>query len=279
MPILTRAARLAGVIGWPVAYSRSPRLFGFWLARYGIDGTYVALPVAPGDLATALRGLAAAGFAGVNVTLPHKEGAFALADEVDEVARAAGSANTLVFRRGRIQAFSTDGAGFIANLRAHGVDPPPGPALLLGAGGAARAVGAALTGLGVTVSICNRTPERAAALAGAIPGSRVLAWGERSLALASHALVVNTTTLGMIGQPPLDLDLSYAAPGLVVTDLVYVPLETPLIAAARAAGLVTVGGLGMLLQQAVPGFAAWFGVTPEVDEEVCRFVADGLPAQ
>jgi shikimate dehydrogenase len=277
MSILSGHARVAGIAGWPVTYSRSPRLHGFWLQRYAIDGTYVPLPVQPGAFATAMRGLLAAGFAGANVTIPHKLAAFEICDAVDDTAKRAGAVNTLVFRDGRITGSNTDGYGFIANLRAHGVDPAIGPALLLGAGGSARAVAAALLDAGVQVTIANRTPARAKALARDLPGLHAVDWGARAAALADHALVVNTTPLGMVGHDPLELDLSRASALLAVADNVYVPLETPLLAAARTHGLRTVEGVGMLLHQAVPGFHAWFGVRPEVDEELRRFVAADLP--
>ncbi len=276
MTILSGKARLAGIIGWPVEHSRSPRLHGFWLQRHGIDGVYVPLGIRPDRFAVAVRGLAAAGFAGANVTAPHKLAAFEICDTVEDSARRAGAVNTLVFRDGRITGRNTDGIGFIANLRAHGVDPAAGPALVLGAGGAARAVVAALQDTGVTVTLANRTRERADALARDLPGLNVIDWPARSGALPDHALMVNTTSLGMAGHPPLDLDLDRARAGLAVADIVYVPLQTPLLAAARARGLRQVEGLGMLLHQAVPGFAAWFGTTPVVDDELRRFVAADL---
>ena len=278
MPISGKA-KLAGVIGWPVAHSRSPRLYNFWLARHGIDGAYVPLAVAPADFAAAVRGLRAAGFRGANVTIPHKEAAFAICDAVDETSQRAGAVNTLVFGPDGIAGSNTDGTGFIANLRAHGVDPAAGPALLLGAGGAARAIAAALLALGVRVSIANRSPARAAALAQALPGLHILAWEQRESALADHPLLVNTTSLGMHGAPKLQLDLARAPDTLAVADIVYVPLTTPLLADAAARGLHAVGGLGMLLHQAVPGFAAWFGVTPVVDQEVTDLLAADIPAQ
>ena len=274
---ITGHTRLAGVIGWPVAHSRSPRLHNHWLARLGLDGAYLPLPVAPGSLGIALRGLAAAGFAGVNITIPHKEEALALCDRLEESARHAGAANTLVFGPDGIVGSNTDGAGFIANLAAHGVSPGAGPALVLGAGGAARAIAAALLDAGAPVTLCNRTPERAEALAADLPGVRVLPWEQREAALAGHALLVNTTALGMHGQPPLALDLGAAPASLAVADIVYVPLETPLLAAARTRGLRAVDGLGMLLHQARPGFAAWFGVMPEVDQETYNLVAADIP--
>lgn len=217
-----------------------------------------------------------AGFAGANVTIPHKRAAFALCDRVDPSAERAGAVNTLVFRDGKIEGSNTDGWGFLANLRAHGVDPEAGPALILGAGGAARAVAAALLASDIHVTIANRTPRHAEALARDLPALRVVSWGDRSEALADHALLVNATSLGMQGHPPLELDLTRAAPGLAVADIVYVPLETPLLATAAAHGLRAVEGLGMLLYQAIPGFRAWFGVEPQVDEALRRFVAADL---
>ena len=223
-----------------------------------------------------MRGLAAAGFAGLNVTIPHKEAAFALCDEVAPLAHQAGAVNTLVFAEGRILGQNTDGIGFLANLRQSGIDPAAGPVLMLGAGGAARAIAAGLLAAGVPVTLANRTGARAAQLAATLPGCSVIDWNERHAALAGHALLVNTTSLGMAGHGGLDIDLDRAPPGLSVADIVYVPLETPLIIAARARGLKTAPGLGMLLHQAAPGFAAWFGVTPEVDEALYRFVAADL---
>jgi shikimate dehydrogenase len=277
MSILSGHARVAGIAGWPVTYSRSPRLHGFWLRRHGIDGTYIPLRIRPGDFATAMRGLLAAGFAGANVTIPHKIAAFDICNSIDDTARRAGAVNTLVFQDGHVAGSNTDGYGFIANLRSYGVDPATGPALLLGAGGSARAVAAALQDAGAPVTVANRTRARADVLARDLPGLRVIEWDARVAALADHALVVNTTPLGMVGHDPLDLDLSRAPASLVVADNVYVPLETPLLTAARAHGLRAVEGLGMLLHQAVPGFRAWFGVEPQVDEELRRFVAEDLP--
>jgi shikimate dehydrogenase len=276
MTILSGTARLAGITGWPVSHSRSPRLHGFWLDRYGIDGAYVPLPIDPADFPAAIRGLMLAGFAGVNCTIPHKEAAFAVCDIVDNSARRAGAVNTLVFDNGRITGSNTDGWGFLESLRANGVNPEAGPALILGAGGSARAVAAVLLDLGVRTTIANRTRPRAEAIARELPGLQVVDWDARDRALPDHALLINTTSLGMAGHPPLQIDLDRAAPGLTVTDIVYVPLETPLLAAARARGITAVDGLGMLLYQAVPGFRAWFGVDPTVDDPLRRFVAAGL---
>ncbi len=221
---------------------------------------------------TVVPALAKAGFAGMNVTIPHKEAAFAVCDHVDEFARRAGAVNTLVFSERGIEGRNTDGYGFIANLRAHGVDPAAGPVLILGAGGAARGIGAALQDEGAKITFANRTPERAAALAMAMAGA-VLPWERRAEALGDYALLINTTSLGMVHQPPLEMDLSRADARLAVSDIVFAPLETALLRDARARGLRPVEGLGMLLHQAVPGFAAWFGVTPVVDEELYRIVA------
>jgi len=267
---------LAGVIGWPVSHSRSPRLHGHWLARHRIDGAYVPLAVAPADLAVAVRGLRAAGFAGVNVTVPHKEAVLALCNRVLAAGQRAGAVNTLVFGPDGITGTNTDGAGFVANLRAHGVDPAAGPTLLLGAGGAARAIAAALLDLGAPVMVANRSADRVAALAAALPGLRVLPWADRAAALGDQALLVNTTVLGMTGQGALDLPLDRAPPGQVVADIVYAPLVTPLLADAATRGLVAVGGLGMLLHQAVAGFASWFGVTPVVDQATFDLIAADL---
>ena len=276
MTILSGNARLAGITGWPVGHSRSPRLHGFWLERHGIDGAYVPLRIEPAHFPAAIRGLMRSGFAGVNVTIPHKVAAFAISDTVEDSARRAGAVNTLVFENGRIKGSNTDGWGFLENLRSSGVDPATGPALILGAGGSTRAIAAALLDLGVNVTIANRTRARSEQLAAELPGLAVINWDARSIALPDHALLVNTTSLGMIGHDPLEIDLDRAADGLTVADIVYVPLETPLLAAARARRIRCVDGLGMLLYQAVPGFRTWFGVDPTVDDALRRFVAADL---
>ncbi len=276
IPVLTGSTRLAGIAGWPVTHSRSPRLHGFWLRRHNIDGAYVPLPIRPGDFATAVHGLRAAGFRGMNITQPHKLAAFAVCEIVDDTARRAGAVNTIVFTDDGIRGSNTDGSGFVAHLRASGVEPAGISVLLLGAGGGARAVAAALLHAGARVTVANRSPDPAAVLAGDLPGLSVIPWEARDAALADHALLVNATSLGMQDKPPLALDLDRAAPGMVVADLVYVPLETPLLAGARARGMQAVDGLGMLLHQAGLGFAEWFGVMPVVDDALRRFVASDL---
>ena len=278
--ILSGRAALAGVLGWPVSHSKSPRLHGYWLERHGIDGAYLPLPVAPENFATAVRALVDLGFRGANVTVPHKEEALALAlaDEADDNAKRIGAANTLVFRDGRIVASNTDGFGFLANLEQGAPGwQPEAPALVLGAGGAARAVIVALLDSGCReLRLCNRTAARAEVLRDTFGGSvTVVPWEEREAALTDLGLLVNTTSLGMEGQPPLSLDLARLSASAVVNDLVYAPLETPLLAAARQQGNPAVDGLGMLLHQARPGFEAWFGVRPEVDAALRDFVLAG----
>ncbi|MGQ9366294.1 shikimate dehydrogenase [Azospirillum sp. ST 5-10] len=278
--MISGKARLAGVMGWPVGHSRSPRLHGFWLERYGIDGAYVPLAVPPHRAVEAIRALPALGFRGCNVTVPHKEAAAAAVDRLDGTARRMGAVNTIVVGEdGALEGRNTDGFGFLENLRAGapGWRASDGPAVVVGAGGAARAVVAALLDDGApAVVLVNRTRERAEALAADIGGHVAVAdWVSRETLLSDAALLVNTTTQGMAGQLALDLPLDALPGSAVVTDIVYTPLETPLLAAAAARGNRTVDGLGMLLHQARPGFAAWFGREPEVDEELRRFVLGG----
>jgi shikimate dehydrogenase len=272
--MITGAAALAGVLGWPVSYSRSPRLHGAWIERHGLDAAYLPLPVRPKRFAAAVRALADLGFRGANVTIPHKEAAFAVCDVRSERAERAGSVNTLMFRAGgRIEGDCTDGWGFLQSLG--DVDVARGPAVVLGAGGAARAVAAALLDAGCPhLTLVNRNRARAEALAAALGGPVAVA--DRA-PLADCALLANATSLGMLGQPPLTLDLAPLPAGAVVADLVYVPLETRLLAAARARGLQAVDGLGMLLHQARPGFEAWFGVAPQVDAALRALIAVDIP--
>ncbi len=266
---------LAGVIGCPVAHSRSPVLHGTWLRDYGITGHYVPLHIEADDLERALRTMPAMGFVGVNVTLPHKERALVLADDVSDVARRIGAANTLSFLDGRIHADNTDAYGFIENLRAGADADCTAPALVLGAGGAARAVIVALAQAGVPeIRLVNRTRARAESLAADLSDCpvTVLDWEDRAAVVDGAGVLVNTTSLGMAGAPPLEFPAAAMRPGMVVTDIVYTPLDTPLLRDARAQGCVTVDGLGMLLHQAVPGFARWFGQRPEVTEALRRAV-------
>lgn len=277
---ITGEAKLAGVMGWPIRHSRSPRLHGFWLRHHAIDGAYLPLAVKPENLELALRALPALGFAGCNITMPHKLRALALVDDVTPQARRIGAVNTVVVQAGRLQGSNTDAPGFLASLQADAPAwrPEVGPAVVLGAGGAARAVAVALLEAGVPrLRLCNRSLDRAEALARDL-GERaeVAPWPAAAAGLADAALLVNATSLGMRGQPPLDLDLARLPPEAVVNDLVYMPLETGLLAAARRRGNTVVDGLGMLLHQAVPGFAAWFGVRPEVTPELRAAVLETL---
>ena len=275
---ISAAARIAGVMGWPVDHSRSPQLHGHWLRRYGIDGAYVPLAVAPEGLEAALRGLPALGFRGCNVTIPHKTAAAGLVDSLDALARRIGAVNTIVVSPdGDLTGSNTDGFGFLENLKQGAPEwqSTRGPAFVVGAGGAARAVLAALLDDGVErIRLTNRTAEKAQDLAESLDPQRIepVPWDKRTQALADAALLVNTTSLGMDGQPPLDLALEALPAAAVVTDLVYTPLTTPLLADASARGNPTVDGLGMLLHQARPGFAAWFDIEPVVDSALRQAV-------
>ena len=261
---------LAGVIGWPVAHSLSPRLHGHWLKAYGLRGCYMPLAVRPEDLADVLRALPKAGFVGANVTVPHKQAVLRLADFVADRAALIGAANTLIFcTDGRIHADNTDGYGFLANLRAGAPawQPGSGAAAIIGAGGAARAVVASLLEAGVPeLRIANRTRIRADQMKAEF-GARVVVynWGEVTHMLDGARTVVNATSLGMEGMAPLRVSLDSVSPDAVVTDLVYAPLMTPFLLEAQARGCVVVDGLGMLLHQAAPGFERWFGQRPVVD--------------
>ena len=274
--ILSGRAKLAGIVGWPVSHSRSPKLHGYWLRHHRIDGTYVPLPIRPETFERGLRMLAAFGFRGVNVTIPHKEVALAACDEVDVQARRLGAVNTIVVRDGRLEGSNTDVFGFLENLVRGAPNWRAGdaPAVVVGAGGAARAVAVALLDAAVPeIRLVNRTRSRAESVAKSLGGPlRVVDWGDRARALSRAGLLVNATSLGMVGQPPLDLDLSELPSEAVVNDIVYAPLETPLLAEAASRGHRVVDGLGMLLHQARPGFEAWFGVKPEVTDELRRFV-------
>ena len=281
MMTLSGKARIAGVMGWPVRQSRSPALHGYWLARHGIDGAYVPLPVAPDNLADCLASLPKLGLVGVNLTVPHKEAALALMDRCSMTSRRIGAVNTVVTQDdGSLHGDNTDAFGFIENLRAEAGhwSASAGPVTVLGAGGAARAVCVALADAGVTsIRLANRTASRAEALARELDAPiEAWPWDRRSEALEDTTLLVNTTTLGMTGSGALEIDLSALPAGAVVNDIVYAPLRTPLLAAAGARGLAVVDGLGMLLHQARPGFRAWFGVDPEVTPELRAHIVAGL---
>ena len=269
---MTEAVRipLAGVIGSPIAHSRSPALHGYWLRRYGIRGHYIPMDVSQADLRAALETLPKLGFVGLNVTIPHKETVLALADIVTDRAALIGAANTLIFRKdGKVFADNTDGSGFIANLRQEAPHwaPATGPAVVFGAGGAARAVIAALIEVGAPeIRLANRTRARAEALRSDF-GAKVHVhdWVQAGNLLDDAVTVVNTTALGMTGKPEFRVPLDALNARALVTDLVYAPLRTTLLDQAAEAGCTVVDGLGMLLHQAAPGFERWFGTRPEVD--------------
>ncbi len=264
-----RPFALAGLMGWPVGHSRSPVIHNHWLAEQGRQGAYVLLPVAPAHLEQALRALPVLGFAGCNLTIPHKVAALSLVDSVDDTARHIGAINTVIVQPdGTLAGRNTDGWGYVHSLLAEQPHwrADAGPAVVIGAGGAARAVLVSLIEQGVReIRLCNRSEDKAQALAAELPGPiHALPWSQRHAALADAALLVNTTSQGMSGQPALDLSLDALPTGALVSDLVYVPLETPLLKAARARGNPTVGGLGMLLHQARAAYAHWFGSMPTV---------------
>lgn len=276
---MTQRIPLAGVIGHPVAHSKSPRLHGHWLKKYNLPGFYIPMDVAPEDLETVLRTLPKAGFVGANITVPHKEAALEIADLSSDRATLIGAANTLIFREdGKIHADNTDGYGFIENLRqgAPDWDPTAGPAVVLGAGGAARAILASLLSAGVPeILLTNRTRLRAEALQHDFGKRiRVVDWVQAGNVLDEAALVVNTTALGMTGKPELRIPLDGLQPDTVVTDIVYSPLKTRLLQVAEEVGCRTVDGLGMLIYQAVPGFERWFGHRPEVDEDIRKVILE-----
>lgn len=268
---------MAGVMGWPVAHSRSPTIHNHWIAHYGLRGAYGLFPVQPQNIGDALRGLRALGLAGCNITIPHKVDAMPFMDHVDLGALRVGAINLVVVTpEGALHGFNTDGFGYIQSLRDAKPDwrADAGPITVLGAGGAARAIVLALLDEGATqVRLLNRTRAKAQALADEF-GGRVQAfdWTERHEALTDAALLINTTNQGMHGQPPLELALDRLPVSALVSDAIYVPLETPLLAAARERGNATVNGLGMLLNQARPAFKAWFGVMPEITPELQRAV-------
>lgn len=282
--MITGTTQLAGIMGWPVAHSRSPLLHGFWLDEVGIDGAYLPLPVRPERIEEALRALPILGFRGCNLTIPHKQAALSIVDRIEPLARRIGAVNTVVITAdGSLEACNTDAFGFRENLReaVPNWQPTTGPAVILGAGGSARAVVAALTDTGVAeIRIVNRTLSRAEAVARDLstPTTRITihSWDEASLVQRDAGLLVNTTSLGMKGEPPLALDLSPLPPSAPVVDIVYVPLETGLLAAARHRGHPVVDGLGMLLHQGRPGFEAWFGAPVRVTRELRAAILTSL---
>ena len=273
---------LACVVGWPVKHSRSPVIHRFWLKELGIAGDYVVQPVEPERAQAFFMGFAESGYVGANVTLPHKEAAFAAVADMEPAARSIGAVNTLWLDGRRLHGTNTDGFGFLANLdqEAPGWDSAPGAAVVLGAGGASRAVLWALANRGFApIHLVNRTEARAETLARQFGQAiRPAGWRELPSLLAGARLLVNTTSLGMEGQPPLSVDLSPLPTDALVTDLVYVPLETALLAAARGRGLTVVDGLGMLLHQAAPGFERWFGGRPVVTRALRTAVLRSMAA-
>lgn len=278
--MISGKAMLAGLIGWPVSHSRSPRLHNYWLEQYRIDGVFVPLAVPPERGEQAIRALPALGFRGCNVTVPYKELAYRTVDRRDPLAERMRAVNLIVVGPdGSLEGRNTDGYGFLENLKAGcpGWSAEAGPAVVLGAGGAARAVVVSLLDAGAPeVRLVNRTRARAEELATELGGAiNVVDWASRETALDNAALLVNTTTQGMTGHDPLDLDLRALPADAVVNDIVYAPLVTPLLAAAEARGNRTVGGIGMLLHQARPAFAAWFGIDPQVTPELASHVLAG----
>ncbi|MCK4713880.1 MAG: shikimate dehydrogenase [Marinosulfonomonas sp.] len=266
-----RKIPLAGVIGSPIAHSKSPVLHQHWLNTYGIKGFYIPMDVSRDDLADVIKALPKMGFVGVNITIPHKEAVLKLANLVTDRAALIGAANTLIFRKdGTVHADNTDGYGFIENLRqnAPGWDPVAGPAAVIGAGGASRAVIASLLDVGVTeIRLSNRTRNRADVLKQEFGAKiTVVDWVKAGNMIEGAATVVNTTSLGMVGNPELRIPLDGLSSDAVVTDLVYAPLDTEFLKKAGEMGCTTVDGLGMLLHQAVPAFERWFRQRPEVDD-------------
>ena len=268
------------MIGWPIKHSRSPLIHTYWLNELGIDGTYTKQAVAPDAVDDFFANLAEYRFVGCNVTIPHKEAAFRAMAHTDETARILGAVNTVWLADGALRGANTDVYGFLANLddRAPGWDRTAGRAVILGAGGAARAIIHGLMQRGfAAIDIVNRTRSRADALVTHFGGpTKSHGWDAAADLIVDADILVNTTSLGMAGQPPLVINLDPANKNLVVTDIVYTPLMTPLLAAADARGLKTVDGLGMLLHQAVPGFEKWFGRRPVVTENLRRHILADL---
>ena len=273
-PLLTGKALVAGVMGWPVTHSKSPRLHGYWLGEHKIDGIYIPMAVPPDKIEQALRALPVLGFRGCNLTIPHKELAMPVVDHIDDLAKRVGAVNTIVVKEdGSLEGRNTDVYGFAQNLLSAGfqLDRNNPVATVLGAGGAARAIVVALQNMGFQeIRIVNRSEDRARILADTltVPSVRfqVEGWSNADKALSGASLLVNSTSLGMTGQPPLEINIASLLSTAWVTDAVYAPLETGLLQQAKAKGCRTVDGIGMLLHQARPGFAAWFGKDPEVTQ-------------
>jgi shikimate dehydrogenase len=273
---------LAGVIGWPVMHSRSPKLHNYWFSKHGLAGAYVPLAIKLEDLHDALRALRPLGFSGCNLTIPHKQAAMAIVDEVDDVAHKIGAISCVVVRPdGSLFGTNNDWYGFVQNIAQEFPDwrADAGPAVVVGGGGGSRAVVYGLAQRGAReIRLVNRTLDRAKKLASEIGGPvTVLPWQQRHEALAGAATVVNATSQGMVGNPPLDLDLAKLPQSALVADIIYIPQETPLLAAARTRGNRTINGLGMLLHQGRPAWKIWFGIEPEVTAELHALLAADIP--
>jgi shikimate dehydrogenase len=273
---------LAGVMGWPVMHSRSPMLHTYLMKQHGMIGTYVPLAIKPENLAAALGGLAPLGFSGCNITIPHKEQALNIADHVDDVARRIGAVSCITVRiDGTLSATNNDAFGFVQNILQWQPNwrADAGPVVVIGAGGGARAVVYSLAERGAReIRLVNRTRARADALAHEFgPPVTAVEWSDRDRALADAAMLVNTTSQGMVGQPPLHLSLDTLPPRALVADIVYVPIETPLLAAARRRGNPVVDGLGMLLHQVRPAWQTWFGIDPQITPELRAHVEASIP--
>ncbi len=270
----------AGIIGWPVAHSLSPRLHRYWLDAYNIPGEYVMLPAEPKDLAKTMASLPTQGFCGANITVPHKETVMKLLDETDETARAIGAVNTVIIKGGTLRGTNTDAYGFVESLRQGGGLGVRGKAVVLGAGGAAKAVCKALSDENFSgVIVVCRSPEKGFGIRDSGFGKKkniaIKAWEERNTVLAGADLLVNATSLGMQGKEALDIDLALLPTSATVMDLVYAPLITPLLVQAQKRGHNVIDGLNMLIHQAVPAFEAWFGVRPQADKETREHLLHG----
>lgn len=278
--IISGHATVAGVMGWPINHSKSPRIHNYWLRRYGIDGAYIPFPVETQHFEAALQALPYLGIKGVNITIPHKQHALKIVNHVHPLAARVGAVNTIIVRQdGTLEGRNTDVFGFMENLRFHNVELKDKVATVLGSGGAARAILVALMDMGCgEIRIVNRSQHKAEELKGEMKeqedhnGLHVYGWDEIDRALSGASFVVNTTSLGMTGQPPLEIDLSRLPYDACVNDIVYSPLMTGILKQAQQKGLKIVDGLGMLLHQARPGFAAWFGKDPEVSDDLRHYV-------